>query len=252
MPQAGYLSSLPLLRSGPVRAALHPLGWPHSDLPLHGPCGARPSDRSGTARHRLRTALSRIAAALHARTEGCGVRATARLLATTPKSVLRWEERAAQAIHRRDAGVTAEACTGIIECDEVYTRVHHHRPPDQRPGWLREGLDRVSASGGSLLPACVTTTSSRSGPNGWRPEPPRGPSSPTASDATATPAGRCYGRVFEPDAGASPGGGRKGGRWWRRVGRQPPTGARAASSSLRTPWPAASHHRRAAGRRSPC
>ena len=97
--------------------------------------GSRPSARTGTAMHRLRTPAGRIASALNARGEGRGLRATARLLRTTPKSVARWEARVARSFRGLEADLDPSAFSGLVEMDEMYTRVHHNRPPDESPGW---------------------------------------------------------------------------------------------------------------------
>ena len=107
-------------------------------------CGSRPSARTGTAMHRLRTPAGRIASALNARGEGCGLRATARLLRTTPKSVARWEARVARSFRGLEADPDSSAFSGLVEMDEVYTRVHHNRLPDESPGWMLEALHRPS------------------------------------------------------------------------------------------------------------
>lgn len=99
--------------------------------------------RSGTAMHRLQTEPLRIASALHARSEGVGLRATARLVKTSPRSVQRWEQRLAQRTEELEDPLPA-TFTPFIESDELYTKVHHNRPAWESPGWTLISLERHS------------------------------------------------------------------------------------------------------------
>lgn len=106
-------------------------------------CGGTWSARFGTALEGLRTAPERIASALHARTEGVGVRATARLIRTSPETIRRWEQRVAERGLDDEEPLPA-AFSPVIESDEVYTRVHHNRPASESPGWTLISMERGS------------------------------------------------------------------------------------------------------------
>lgn len=100
------------------------------------------SVRTGTAMDGLRTEPERIASVIHARSEGVGVRATARLCGVTPETVIRWERRIAEREASEDP-LPAGACfVPIIEMDELYTKVHHNRLADLSPGWTLVALER--------------------------------------------------------------------------------------------------------------
>lgn len=99
--------------------------------------------RTGTVLSGLRTAGGTVASALHARSEGCGVRSTGRLVGKTHGSVMRWERR----IEKLGAALPEELpedFVPVIESDEVYTKVGHNRPAAESTGWTACGIERSS------------------------------------------------------------------------------------------------------------
>ncbi len=58
-------------------------------------CSKRFNELSGTPMQRLRTPVATVSKALKGRTEGLGVRATARVFDVSHSTVIRWEQRVA-------------------------------------------------------------------------------------------------------------------------------------------------------------
>lgn len=91
-------------------------------------CGKQFNERTGTPMARLRAPSSVVAFALNVRSEGMGVRATARSFGKSHSTLLRWEQRLANQVESwsppapEDREVT-------LEGDEVYTRVAENLPP---------------------------------------------------------------------------------------------------------------------------
>jgi transposase-like protein len=107
-------------------------------------CSRSWSVRTGTVLDGLRTAPERIASAIHARSEGVGLRATARLCGITPGTVQRWEQRLADREAGEDPLPARSDFVPVIELDELYTKVHHNRPADDSPGWTLIALERAT------------------------------------------------------------------------------------------------------------
>jgi transposase-like protein len=91
-------------------------------------CGKRFNERSGTPIANLQTPVDTISLAMKMRSEGLGMRATARVIGVAPNSVIAWEERLSSFISEWSppAPETGEV---TIEGDEVYTRVGENLPP---------------------------------------------------------------------------------------------------------------------------
>ena len=77
---------------------------------------------------RLRTPTSIVSIALKMRGEGMGVRASGRVLAKSPSTILRWQQRLAE---QADAWSppAPEGSEVTIESDELYTRVGENLSP---------------------------------------------------------------------------------------------------------------------------
>lgn len=76
----------------------------------------------------LRASNSVVASALNVRSEGMGVRATARAFGKAHSTILRWEERLAQQVEHWSPPAP-ENREVTLEGDEVYTRVGENLPP---------------------------------------------------------------------------------------------------------------------------
>ena len=91
-------------------------------------CGKRSNERSGTPIARLRTPVETVAMAMKMRSEGLGIRATARVLGKSGTSISNWEQRISDQIEKWSPRAPAGAEV-TIEGDEVYTRVGENLPP---------------------------------------------------------------------------------------------------------------------------
>lgn len=98
-------------------------------------CGQYFSETSGTTLAGLRTPLSRIQLILHSLHEGLGINAVCRTFQVSKNSIKNWE--------RRLTGLKMvlllySLChrflQQILEGDELYTKVHHNRPPTESEG----------------------------------------------------------------------------------------------------------------------
>jgi hypothetical protein len=56
-------------------------------------------------------------------------------------AIIGWERRVARLGLTLDHPLPADF-ESVIESDEIYTRVHHNRPPEQSPGWTTCGIER--------------------------------------------------------------------------------------------------------------
>ncbi len=93
-------------------------------------CSKRFNELSGTPMQRLRTPVATVSKALKGRTEGLGVRATARVFDVSHSTVLRWEQRVANQASEWSPSAPKE--TDItIEGDELYTRVKRNFSPSR-------------------------------------------------------------------------------------------------------------------------
>lgn len=82
---------------------------------------------------RLRTPQSVVESAIQARSEGLGVRATARVVKKAHSSIQCWEMRMAK--QEGEWSATPSNEQGItLEGDELYTKVEKNRPAYQSPG----------------------------------------------------------------------------------------------------------------------
>lgn len=91
-------------------------------------CGKRFNERTNTPMAGLRTDAKVIAAALKARSEGLGVRATGRVFETSHATVIQWEKRVAVQV-KHWSPPAPEQAEVTLEGDEVYTRVGENFPP---------------------------------------------------------------------------------------------------------------------------
>ena len=91
-------------------------------------CGRRFNEVSGTPMARLRTPDEEIERAMKSRSEGLGIRATARVFGKSPSSITLWEERLSA--HLENWSPSAPVGGSVtIEGDEVYTRVGENLSP---------------------------------------------------------------------------------------------------------------------------
>lgn len=91
-------------------------------------CGKRFNERTGTPMARLRTPVATVSKVLKVRTEGLGVRATARSFEKAHSTILRWEQRVAD--KQAEWSPPAPSNTDLsLEGDELYTRVNGNFPP---------------------------------------------------------------------------------------------------------------------------
>lgn len=91
----------------------------------------------------LRTPAQTVWSALRARSEGCGVRASGRLVGKTHGAVIGWENRAMRLEAQLPAEFSAEF-EPIIESDELYTKVHNNTAASSSRGWTACGIERRS------------------------------------------------------------------------------------------------------------
>lgn len=91
-------------------------------------CGRRFNEVSGTPMARLRTPVEEIERAMKSRSEGLGIRATARVFGKSPSSITLWEERLSGHLEKWSPPAPAGGSV-TIEGDEVYTRVGENLSP---------------------------------------------------------------------------------------------------------------------------
>lgn len=86
------------------------------------------NERTGTPMARLRTPSRVVEFALNSRSEGLGMRATARVYGKSHATIQRWEQRLAD--HADQWSPPAREGSDItVESDELYTRVGENLPP---------------------------------------------------------------------------------------------------------------------------
>ena len=91
-------------------------------------CHKRFNERTATPMARLQTCTNVVALAVSMRTEGMGIRSTARILGKSHSTIIRWEQHVAD--KATDWSPPAPAGTEVtIEGDELYTRVRENLPP---------------------------------------------------------------------------------------------------------------------------
>lgn len=77
---------------------------------------------------RLRTPVETISMAIKARSEGLGIRATARVVGKAPSSIITWEQHVSAQL--KDWSPPAPTNSELtLEGDELYTRVGENLPP---------------------------------------------------------------------------------------------------------------------------
>ena len=91
-------------------------------------CGHRFNEVSGTPMAGLRTPVKEIEKALKSRSEGLGIRATARVFDKSPSSITLWEERLSTHLENWSPPAPKKAEV-TVEGDEVYTRVGENLSP---------------------------------------------------------------------------------------------------------------------------
>lgn len=108
-------------------------------------CGSYFSETKHTFLEGLRSPLSRIATVLDALNEGMGINAVCRVFKVAKNSVYLWLERLGGL---KETLLLYAVChkflVQLIEGDEVYTRVHENKPPDESEGWTIVLMDRAS------------------------------------------------------------------------------------------------------------
>ena len=91
-------------------------------------CTRRFNEVSGTPMARLRTPIEEVERAMKSRSEGLGIRATARVFGKSPSSITLWEERLSTHLENWSPPAPEEGSV-TIEGDEVYTRVGENLSP---------------------------------------------------------------------------------------------------------------------------
>jgi transposase-like protein len=93
----------------------------------------------------LKTPMSVIWTVIKARTDGMGLNAATRTFEFAKNTILSWESKFSD-LHRVLFLYTLvhEFLELVIEGDEAYTKVHHHVPPHESPGWTILLMDRAS------------------------------------------------------------------------------------------------------------
>lgn len=108
-------------------------------------CGNYFSETSGTPLAGLRTPLSRIQQILTAIHEGLGLNAACRTFKVSKNSIKEWERRLSGV---KQVLLLYSLChrffQQILEGDELYTKVHHNRPPTESEGWTMVIMERAS------------------------------------------------------------------------------------------------------------
>ena len=95
-------------------------------------CGHYFSETSGTPLAGLRTPLSRIQQILTAIHEGVSINAACRIFNVSKNTIYNWEEHLS---HLKPVLLIYSLChqflQQVLEGDELYTKVHHNRPPSE-------------------------------------------------------------------------------------------------------------------------
>ena len=108
-------------------------------------CDSYFSETKQTFGEGLRTPLSRIAMVLDALNEGMGINAVCRVFKVAKNSVYLWLGRLGDL---KETLLLYALChqflEQLIEGDEVYTRVHENKPPDESEGWTIVLMERAS------------------------------------------------------------------------------------------------------------
>jgi len=108
-------------------------------------CNTYFSETKNTPLARLRRPLSFIIMVLDALNEGLGINAACRTFHVGKNSIKRWLERLADL---KETLLLYALCHQFleqwIEGDELYTKVHHNRPPAESEGWTIVLMDRAT------------------------------------------------------------------------------------------------------------
>jgi transposase-like protein len=103
------------------------------------------SETYGTPMKHLKTAISKVASALKVRSEGLGLRATARVLDVHKETITEWEQKFAG---QKDTLMLYAFCHEFVsltfEGDEIYTIVGKRTDPSSSEGWTAVIMDRAS------------------------------------------------------------------------------------------------------------
>lgn len=108
-------------------------------------CQSYFSETKHTLMAGLKTPMSVIWTVIKARTDGMGLNAATRTFEFAKNTILSWERKFSD-LHRVLFLYTLvhEFLELVIEGDEAYTKVHHHVPPHESPGWTILLMDRAS------------------------------------------------------------------------------------------------------------
>lgn len=108
-------------------------------------CGSYFSETKDTFLEGLRTPLSRISTILDALNDGMGINAACRVFKVSKNTIYSWLERLGDL---KETLLLDALCPRfleqLIEGDEVYTRVHENKPPEESEGWTVVLMDRAS------------------------------------------------------------------------------------------------------------
>lgn len=101
------------------------------------------SERTNTILHKLRSTASEVISALHARTEGVGLRAAGRLVKKSHPTIASWEAKAKKLGEQLDRKAPVDYNV-LLESDELYTKVGKNRSPCDSTGWTACAIERHS------------------------------------------------------------------------------------------------------------
>ncbi|MBF0589921.1 MAG: IS1 family transposase [Magnetococcales bacterium] len=103
------------------------------------------SETRGTPMENLKSPISKVAGALKIRSEGLGLRATARVLGTHKRTIAEWEKRFSD---QKETLMLYVFCHEFIsltfEGDELYTVVGKRTDPHESVGWTAVVMERAS------------------------------------------------------------------------------------------------------------
>lgn len=103
------------------------------------------SETHNTGLFRVQAPISKVAAVLKVRSEGMGIRATARVFGIHKNTVSKWEKNFAALKSTLQLYLMCHEFIQLtFEADELYTRIHHNRPPSESEGWTMVVQERAS------------------------------------------------------------------------------------------------------------
>ena len=97
-------------------------------------CNRSFSERTNTIMLGLRSTTLQVISALHARTEGLGLRAAGRLVKKSHPTIASWEVKAKKLGEKLDQGAPVNYNV-ILESDELYTKVGKNCSASASTGW---------------------------------------------------------------------------------------------------------------------